>query len=282
MIVMAQPIVKWAGGKRQLLNEIEPFVPALINTYYEPFFGGGALLFALEPKKAVINDMNSQLINMYMQVQDRLDQLLSILDFYQTSYNSKNTIAEKDAYYYDLRNEYNRLTVVLNGDFTSNITASLTCAALFIFLNKACFNGLHRVNSKGLFNVPSAHKATLNLYDDNIKSVSAILKQCDILNTDFEKACENAKQGDFVFFDSPYAETFDTYQAGGFSEEDHIRLAKLFKTLSDRNVKCVLTNNDCDFIRDLYKDFNIKSVCVKRLINRDSSKRSGREVIISN
>lgn len=279
---MAQPIVKWAGGKRQLLNEIEPFVPALINTYYEPFFGGGALLFALEPKKAVINDMNSQLINMYMQVQDRLDQLLSILDFYQTSYNSKNTIAEKDEYYYNLRNEYNRLNVVLNGDFTSNITASLTCAALFIFLNKACFNGLHRVNSKGLFNVPSAHKATLNLYDDNIKSVSAILKQCDILNTDFEKACENAKQGDFVFFDSPYAETFDTYQAGGFSEEDHIRLAKLFKTLSDRNVKCVLTNNDCDFIRDLYKDFNIKSVCVKRLINRDSSKRSGREVIISN
>lgn len=269
------PIIKWVGGKRQLLSEIKSRMPKEFNTYYEPFFGGGALFFELQPEKAVINDFNSQLINLYQRVKDDYKSVIKIIDKFQNKYNSLQTNSQKLDYYYTLRKEFNKL---LKTD-----ARNATAAALFIFLNKAGFNGLYRVNASGEFNVPSAHRSKINAYQlENIKSASDCLNKATILHGDFEKACKDAQFGDFVFFDSPYYDTFDTYQAGGFNEASHIRLATLFKTLSNRGVNCMLTNSNTDFIKELYSGFHIEVVDVKRMVNCDASKRTGQEVIITN
>ena len=134
-----------------------------------------------------------------------------------------------------------------------------------------------------MYNVPSAHRKSINIYDnDNIAAMSEVLQKTKIMCGDFAKACEDTKKGDFVFFDSPYYDTFDTYQAGGFSEADHVRLFELFKDLSDKGVYCMMTNSNCEFIKDLYKDFDINVVDVKRMINRDGKNRVGKEVIVTN
>ena len=272
---MANPVVKWAGGKRQLLPEISARMPVSFGTYYEPFFGGGALYFDKAPKRAVVNDSNNQLINMYRQIKSNPNDVISFLSKYQNEYNEQTTKESRAGCYYKNREKFNQ--------FISKSIFTPESAALFIFLNKAGFNGLYRVNAKGLLNVPSAHRKTLNSFDENnILKVSKLLQETEILQGDFEKACENAKKGDFVFFDSPYYGTFDAYQAGGFSKGDHERLAKLFKKLSDKGVYCILTNSETDFIKDLYKDFYIDVVSAKRRINCDGNKRMGTEVIICN
>lgn len=272
---MAYPIVKWVGGKRQLIHEITTRMPETFGTYYEPFFGGGALYFNQAPKKAVINDFNSQLINVYNQIKVNPDDVISILTQYQNEYNQQ---IDKDARancYYRNRDKFN--SFIKNNIFTSE------SAALFIFLNKAGFNGLYRVNSNGLLNVPTAHRTVLNSFEPyNILETSKLLNKTKIMQGDFEKACKTVKKGDFVFFDSPYYDTFDAYQACGFSKEDHERLAKLFKTLSDEGAYCILTNSETDFIKELYKDFYIDIVPVKRMINCDGNKRTGTEVIVYN
>lgn len=270
-----QPIIKWAGGKRQLLPEIRKRMPQEFGTYYEPFFGGGALFFDIEPRRAIINDFNEQLINMYRQVQTNCYMVKAYLDDFQGSFNGFKTEEERLQFYLDMRDQYNYL--IKEKDLSS------LSAAEFIFLNKTGFNGLYRVNANGEFNVPSAHRRSVNLYDENnLNQVSALLKKANIKQGDFQKACSHARENDFVFFDSPYYDTFDNYQAGGFSENDHIRLANLFKRLTDKGVKCILTNNDCEFIKDLYSDFKIDTVVVKRMINCDGTKRVGKEVIITN
>lgn len=269
------PVIKWAGGKRQLLPIIVPMMPENYGTYYEPFFGGGALYCEIKPKKAIINDFNKQLIIMYKQIKRNPDAVCEELQKLQDEYNSRDEMKDKDELYYKYREEFNKNIVSKSN--------TPECAALLIFLNKAGFNGLFRVNASGLYNVPPAHRKIINAYDaDNIKTMSKILKKTSINCGDFEKACKNAVNGDFVFFDSPYYDTFDTYQAGGFSEDDHVRLFKLYKKLSDEGVYCMLTNNDCDFIKELYKDYRILEVDVKRMINCDGNKRTGKEVIITN
>lgn len=269
------PIIKWVGGKRQLLSEIKARMPKEYGTYYEPFFGGGALFFELQPDKAVINDFNEQLINLYQQVKDDYKSVVEIIDQYQNSYNVLEGSAAKLNYYYALRMEFNK--------FLKSGKKCATSAALFVFLNKAGFNGLYRVNASGEFNVPSAHRDKINAYSlDNIQAVASCLNKATILQGDFEAACKDAQPGDFVFFDSPYYDTFDTYQAGGFDEAAHRRLAALFKELSDRGVKCMMTNSNTDFIKDLYSEFNIDVVNVKRMVNCDASKRTGQEVIVTN
>lgn len=271
----SMPIIKWVGGKRQLLNEIKLRMPKTYDTYYEPFFGGGALFFELQPQTAVINDFNEQLINMYQQIQKDYKVVIRIVDQYQNTYNLMATSEQKLEYYYFLRKRFNTFLVSNKKDATS--------AALFIFLNKAGFNGLYRVNSNGEFNVPSAHRDKINGYQlENVQAVASCLSGTKILQGDFEDACKDAKRGDFVFFDSPYYDTFDTYQAGGFDEDSHKRLALLFKNLSDKGVNCMLTNSNTDFIKDLYSAFNISIIDVKRMINCDASKRTGQEVIITN
>lgn len=270
-----KPFIKWVGGKRQLLTEIEQNMPQEFGTYFEPFFGGGAVFFDLAPEKAVINDYNVQLINLYKQIQTHVDDFYSLISQWANEYNELETIEEKDAYYYQKREVYNECLKANE--------LSVKSAALFMFLNKSSFNGVYRLNRSGLYNVPCGHKKNVGMPPiEDIHAAAEALKDIEIISGDFEKACEKAQEGDFVFFDSPYYDTFDTYQAGGFSEEDHIRLFNLFKRLSDKGVYCMMTNNDCDFIKELYKDYCISVVDVKRMVNRDSKNRVGKEVIVTN
>lgn len=270
--LICSPVVKWAGGKRQLLPVLKPMMLEF-EKYFEPFFGGGALYFDILPDSAVINDLNPQLVNVYKQIKKSPSRMCKTIREIQDEYNGFETDEERTEFYYKLRDEFNEVID----------EKSLRAAALLIFLNKAGFNGLYRVNSSGKYNVPPAHRKRINAFDeDNIKAISKALKGTRIMCGDFEKACKGAKEGDFVFFDSPYYDTFDTYQAGGFSESDHIRLFSLFKNLTEKGVKCMLTNNDCEFIKSLYSDYNIKVIEVKRMINCDSNKRIGREMVITN
>lgn len=271
-----QPFVKWVGGKRQLIPAINERLPKEFNTYYEPFVGGGAILFALAPKKAIVGDINTILINTYNQIKNDVDSLTSLLDFFT---NKHHEAEEKKLFYLEMRKDFNEK--IKTNDF------DLTTTALFMYLNKTCFNGLFRVNSKGLFNVPFNNRKTLNLYSkENLNNISSYLSNVEILNCDFEETCKTAKKGDFVFFDSPYAplkpDSFESYTKEGFALEEHIRLANLFKELSNKGVYCMLTNHNTELINDLYKDFNIEIIPVKRMINSDAKNRVGEEVIITN
>ena len=195
-----------------------------------------------------------------------------------------NSIDQK-AFYLEMRDKYNQM-IVEPGKFSD-----IDIAAQMVYINKHCFNGLYRVNSKGLFNVPYNGKNKGSSFnEDNILAVSNFLN--DESNTfliklgDFEEACIEAAKDDFVFFDSPYApikaDSFESYTKEGFSYDEHIRLAKLYKKLSDKGVYCMLTNHNTQLINDLYADFNIEVVQVRRFINSDASKRRGEEVIITN
>ncbi|TPR54732.1 DNA adenine methylase [Metamycoplasma neophronis] len=266
------PFVKWVGGKRQLLNEIIEMAPKEFNRYFEPFLGGGAVLFSLQPQKAFVNDINSQLIFTYETIKNNANELIELLKKYDAE------LTNKDKYLY-YRDKYN--SKVKNHEF------DIELAALFIYLNKRCFNGLYRVNSEGLFNVPYNNKTTVKSFDeDNIKLIEKFLKHVTIKNVDFEKSLSNTRAKDFIFIDSPYAplneSSFESYTKDGFSKKDHIRLAKVFKKLSKKGCYVMLTNSDTDFIKNLYKDFNIKVIKAKRLINRDADKRFANEVIITN
>lgn len=271
-----KPFVKWAGGKRQLLPEIEKMLPESFDTYYEPFIGGGALLFDIAPEKAIIGDVNTTLINTYRAIQNNEKELIELLDEYIEKHESSE---DKKAFYYEMRDAYNNKVL--------DAADSLEVCSLFMYLNKTCFNGLYRVNSKGLFNVPFNNRKTLNIYDqENLDEISKYLENIKILNADFEITCKTAKKGDFVFFDSPYAplkpESFESYTKEGFALEEHQRLAKLYKELTDKGVYCMLTNHNTELINELYEEYNIKVVQVKRMINADANKRTGEEVIITN
>lgn len=268
------PFIKWAGGKRQLLSKLSQLIPADYNNYYEPFIGGGALLMDLQPRKATINDINSELINVYNQIKNNVFLLIEELLFLD------NNISQIDpsSYYYEMRELYNKSILE---DIKNEKTA-----ALFIFLNKHCFNGLYRVNSKGLFNVPYNNSIGISFSKENLLELSKYFKNVSILNQDFEKVCNKAKRKDLIFFDSPYSPlnstTFDAYTKNGFSKDDHIRLANLFIKLSDKGCYCILTNHNTEFINELYSNYNIHHIVVKRMINSNGKKREGKEVIVTN
>lgn len=269
------PFLKWAGGKRQLLDKIIDRMPKSFNNYYEPFIGGGALLFELQPAKAVINDINASLINAYITIAEKPFEFISAV------IELDSQIPEDGkTYYYSLRERYNNKLVKTEYD--------TELAALFVFLNKHCFNGLYRVNAKGLFNVPYNNSKRESINKESIIAISEYLKNIKIMQGDFEKACNDAQRGDFVFFDSPYAPlnptSFESYTKEGFDIESHKRLANLFKKLTDKGCYCMLTNHNTEFINDLYgnKGYKIDVVSVKRMINSNASKRVGEEVIIYN
>lgn len=269
------PFLKWAGGKRQLLDKIIDRMPKSFNNYYEPFIGGGALLFELQPAKAVINDINVSLINAYITIAEKPFEFISAV----TELDSQIPEDGK-AYYYSLRERYNNKLVKTEYD--------TELAALFVFLNKHCFNGLYRVNAKGLFNVPYNNSKRESINNESIIAISEYLKNVKIMQGDFEKACNDAQRGDFVFFDSPYAPlnptSFESYTKEGFDIESHKRLANLFEKLTDKGCYCMLTNHNTEFINDLYgnKGYKMDVVSVKRMINSNASKRVGEEVIIYN
>lgn len=269
------PFVKWAGGKRQLLPQIKERMPEQYNNYFEPFVGGGAVLFELLPTNALINDINKSLINAYRQIQNMPEEFLKAVKTLD-----KEMWEDGKKYYYSLREHYN--------DKLMKAEYDVELAALFVFINKHCFNGLHRVNGKGLFNVPYNNSRGVSADEKAIIEISKYLQGIKILDGDFEDACRDAKKGDFVFLDSPYAPlnptSFESYTKEGFDVESHRRLANLFDELTARGCYCMLTNHNTDLINDLYgnKGYRIDVVSVKRMINSDASKRVGEEVIICN
>ena len=269
------PFLKWAGGKRQLLDRISERMPQNYNNYYEPFIGGGAVLFGLQPERALINDINESLINTYRIIATNPQTLIECVKELDSKIGE-----DGKKYYYDLRERYN--DKLMKKEFDVEL------ASLFIFINKHCFNGLYRVNGKGLFNVPYNNSKRESIDEESIMAVSDYLKNVTILSGDFEVACQGAGNGDFVFLDSPYAPlnptSFESYTKEGFDVESHKRLARVFDELTDKGCYCMLTNHNTDFINSLYgnKGYKIDVVSVKRMINSDASKRIGEEVIICN
>ena len=269
------PFVKWAGGKRQLLPQIKERMPEKYNNYFEPFVGGGAVIFEFKPERALINDINKALINAYRKICDEPEAFLR-----EVKKLDSEMWEDGKKYYYYLREHYN--------DKLMKAEYDVELAALFVFLNKHCFNGLYRVNGKGLFNVPynDSRKASVN--ENVIMEVSKYLQDVTIIDGDFEVACKDAKKGDFVFFDSPYAPlnptSFESYTKEGFDVESHRRLAELYNELTDRGCYCMLTNHNTEFINELYsgKGYKIDVIKVKRMINSDATNRVGEEVIICN
>lgn len=275
-MIKGKPFVKWAGGKRQIIDMLIKYAPREFNTYYEPFVGGGALFFELSPKKGVINDSNEELINVYKCLcdEDKFKKMCSVLNHYEKEHNEE--------FYYEIRNKDRNKN-------TYNKLADYTKAARTIYLNKACFNGLYRVNSKNEFNVPFGKKNKVNTYDgSNLITVSnyLTLNNIKICNEDFEKSVKTAKKGDFVYFDPPYdsdTSTFNSYTEEGFGKEEQKRLANVFKELDKKGVYVMLSNHNTVLVNELYKDYNIHVIEAKRNINSNGKKRGKvEEVIITN
>ncbi len=270
------PFVKWAGGKRQLLDYLIALSPKEYNNYYEPFVGAGALLFALTPDNAMIGDLNKELINVYKSVkyEKYFNDLLEVL--------SKHEEDHSDKHFYEIRD--------LDREENFQSKSVTERAARAIYLNKTCFNGLYRVNSSGYFNVPSARKKDVKTYDKtNMESLHKYLheKNVKIRCADFTVILRNAKEGDFVYLDPPYDQedgsSFVSYTKYNFNRKDQRRLYKTFVRLSNKNIKVMMSNSDTKFIRDLYKEYNIRHVYAYRLINSKSKGRGKiKEVIITN
>lgn len=267
------PFVKWVGGKRQLLKYIKPILPESINTYYEPFIGGGALLFDHRPSVAVINDYNKELINTYNVIKGDVEALIADL---------KTHVYDKD-YFYEIR------SLDRNSDYSS--MSDLKKASRLLYLNKSCFNGLYRVNSKGEFNSPFGSYTNPNIVnEDTLLAVSRYLNNNNVTTRtgDFQEAVFDAQDGDFVYFDPPYdpvskSANFTAYSKLGFSREDQERLRDLCIELTDRGVKFLLSNASTDFINELYSGFTILEVGANRAINSNGAKRKKvQEVLVRN
>ena len=263
-----KPFVKWAGGKNGLINSLVSFIPKNFNSYFEPFVGGGALFFYLKnlnilnSKKIYLNDKNVELINAYKQIKINPNKLLEELEILKNNHSKE--------YFYKIRN--------LDRDFDFYSLSEFFRAARFIYLNKTCFNGLCRYNAKGNFNTPMGSYKNPKIYDkDLIFSVHEVLKNVSITNKDFEVVSLKAKKGDFIYFDPPYypinkTSSFVSY-TDNFSANEQIRLYKLFKMLDCEGIKVLQSNSNTDFIKELYKDFEIIEVISKRAINCKGDKR---------
>jgi DNA adenine methylase len=271
---LVMPVVKWVGGKRQLLPELLKYIPAKFNEYYEPFIGGGALLFALQPKLAVINDSNAELINVYQAIKNQVDDL--IIDLRKHLNDPQ--------YFYKIRGldrdheNYDKLSQVEK-------------ASRLLYLNKTCFNGLFRVNQAGEFNSPFGSYKNPNIVNEiHLRAVNHYFNNANITFTvgDFEIPLESIKKNSFVYFDPPYdpisnSSNFTGYTSNGFGSKEQIRLKNVCDKLNIRGVKFLLSNSATNFIKDLYKDYKIELVKAKRSINSDASLRGEiDEVLIRN
>ena len=264
--VPAKPILKWAGGKTQMLEDLLPKVPSSYGRYIEPFFGGGAMFFALQPEQAVIADSNPELINLYRQVANHVDDVIGQLKKYENTQEM----------FYAVRGQ----------DWT--MLPEAEAAARTIFLNKTCFNGLYRVNKKGQFNVPfGKYKKPKICDEEGLKAASAALKKAEIVCGDYLLVLEHyAQPGDFVFLDPPYLpiseySDFKRYTKEQFYEEDHVELAKMVKTLHERGCHVILTNSNHPLVHELYAPFTIDVIQTKRHISCNGSTRKGEDVIVT-
>ena len=271
---LVTPVVKWVGGKRQLIPEIEKYIPPHYTTYYEPFVGGGAVLFHLQPKKAIINDINEELINLYQVIKDNVDELIEDLKRHKNEPDYFYKIRELDR---DMR-KYKSLS-------------SVERASRIHYLNKTCYNGLFRVNSQGQFNTPFGKYKNPNIVNEvTLRAVSKYFNSANISFKccDFEEAVKWARKGSFVYFDPPYDPVSDTssftgYDKGGFDRKEQKRLKELCDRLDDRGIKFLLSNSETEFILELYKDYKIEIVHAKRSINSKGHKRGVvNEVLVRN
>lgn len=290
-----KPFLKWAGGKGQLLKELENYYPfdTTITKYAEPFVGGGAVLFDILSKydieEVYISDINEELINTYKMVRDNIDVLIALLSSYQEAYLSLNTEARKE-YYLAKRQRFNQLKI--NGNANENIEK----AVLMIFLNKTCFNGLYRVNRKGKFNVPmGAYKNPTICDENNLRAVSEKLQNVIIICGDYRESAEFIDENTFVYFDPPYRPITDTasftaYTEDLFNDEKQIELARFVDDMDKKGAKIVVsnsdpknTNSDDNFFDEIYNAHNIKRVEATRMINSNAEARGKiKELLISN
>jgi DNA adenine methylase len=279
VLPIIRPFLKWAGGKRQILPALRENIPDDLGAlvYFEPFVGGGALFCDLRPQRAVLNDFNPDLILTYKVIRDNAKELVKALKFHE-----KNVSEE---YFYKVR-ALDRDTKIF-----SRLT-DVEKAARLIFLNKTCYNGLYRVNSSGFFNVPFGdYKNPLICDEPNLYALHDFLSQTDVTikNEDFEIAVSKAGKGSFVYFDPPYHspenKNFTKYQKGDFREQEQLRLRDVLIRLSEKGAKCLLSNSDTKFIRELYSHKKLKIITVeaKRTINSVPTGRgSVRELLIRN
>lgn len=273
---LLKPMLKWVGGKRQLLSDIVPMIDKTCSMYVEPFVGGGAVLFDIQPRKAIINDYNEELINVYKTVRDNLDEVLNKLRVHEEK-NSKD-------YYYEIRS-LDRSIEFVN---LSNVDR----VARMLYLNRTCYNGLYRVNSTGYFNVPfGKHKNPNIVNEDTLRVVSKYLTDNDvrILSGDYKKVLRGLDKDSFVYLDPPYmpiskTSVFTAYtEGGGFRYSDQVELKNECDILTKKGIRFLQSNSDCEEIRELYKDYKIKTVKAKRCINSVATKRGEiNELLIHN
>ena len=271
---LVSPAVKWVGGKRQLLDDITPLLPKQISTYCEPFLGGGAVLFARQPKNAIINDLNDDLMLVYEVIRDDVESLIMSLQEHENTsdhfYQVRDLDRDKESY---------------------KLLSKIEKASRIIYLNKTCYNGLFRVNASGEFNSPFGHYKKPNIVNEPVlRAVSKYLSSPNIqlFSEDFATTLQRVPRGGFIYLDPPYDPVSDTasftgYNKGGFDKAEQIRLKECCDALTQRGVKFLLSNSATEFIRELYAEYAIKTVYAKRAINSDADKRGAvQEVLIRN
>lgn len=271
---LVSPVVKWVGGKRQLLDEITPLLPKQIATYCEPFLGGGAVLFARQPKNAIINDLNGDLMLVYEVIRDDVESLIASLQEHENTsehfYKVRDLDRDKESY---------------------KLLSKVEKASRIIYLNKTCYNGLFRVNASGEFNSPFGHYKKPNIVNEPVlRAVNKYLLSPNIqlFSEDFATILQRVPRGGFVYLDPPYDPVSDTasftgYNKGGFDRAEQIRLKECCDVLTQRGVKFLLSNSATAFIRELYAGYTIRTVYAKRAINSDADKRGAvQEVLIRN
>ena len=263
----AGPVLKWAGGKSRLLEQLLPLLPERVDRYFEPFFGGGAMFFRLQPGRALLSDLNEELVNVYACVRDRVEELIAHLGRHRYEPN----------YYYRQR------------ALDPASLPALERASRTIYLNRTCFNGLYRVNRRGQFNVPIGRYDNPTIcHPDRLRAVSGVLRGVDIWAADYQDALEEAQAGDFVYFDPPYqpltrTANFTSYTATDFGEADQRALAASAAALDRRGVRWMLSNSDTPLVRELYAPFRLDTVVAPRAISRSPAGRAGvTEVVARN
>ena len=258
----ARPFLKWVGGKRSILPELLKRIPTEYDAYHEPFLGGGALYFALKPKEAYLSDVNLHLIVSFQAVRDDVEGLIKQLKIHQRLHNKE--------YYLKARTKL----------FKEKDPTKL--AALFVYLNKTCFNGLYRVNSSGGFNVPMGdYKDPAILDEENLRNVSQVLQGADISQHGFDQT--KIFKGDFYYIDPPYHETYEGYSSGGFGDKEHQQLAEFAHEIDKKGGFFMLSNSDTPFVRELYKGYTIEIVSASRMVSCKGHQRGKEnELLIRN
>lgn len=273
--------MKWAGGKRQLLPQLEPLFPREFNNYHEPFLGGGAVAFHIiqnkKPKKIFLSDINEELINVYVSVKENPEELIELLKKYRAKHKK-----EGKKFYLKMRK--------LDREEDLELLSKVSRAARFIYLNRTCFNGLYRVNSSNQFNVPMGNYKNPDIVQEkNLKEISKLLQNAEIKVQSFEKILSKVKKNDFVYFDPPYyplnKSSFTTYTKDNFLEKEHKKLFELFVKLDEKGAKVMLSNSNAPFILELYKKYKkkMRHVDATRMINCNAEERGNvKEVVIMN